>query len=49
MGAVIIYAGLALWQSCEAHKLATLAQKTFDASNRPYIGGARYRRQIYRL
>ncbi|MGC2196624.1 MAG: hypothetical protein WA628_18265 [Terriglobales bacterium] len=35
---VAVYAGLTFWQGCLTRRLVTISQKTFDASERPYIG-----------
>ena len=35
---IAIYAGLTLWQGCLTRELVVLGQKTYDASQRPYIG-----------
>jgi hypothetical protein len=35
---LFIYAGFTYWQGHSAQKLVRIAQATFDASNRPYIG-----------
>jgi hypothetical protein len=38
LAAVIIYAGLTGWQGCMTHSLVSTAQKTYQASSRPYVG-----------
>ena len=36
--AVVIYAGIAAWQGWLTRKVMQIAQKTYDASERPYVG-----------
>ncbi|MGA8212017.1 MAG: hypothetical protein WB799_00385 [Candidatus Sulfotelmatobacter sp.] len=36
--AVVIYAGIAGWQGCLNRSLVQISQRTFDTSQRPYIG-----------
>lgn len=38
--AVLIYAGITFWQGCLTQQITELAQRTFDASQRPYVGVA---------
>jgi hypothetical protein len=35
---VTIYAGLTFWQACTTQKIANLTKKTYETSQRPYIG-----------
>jgi len=36
--AVAIYAGLTFWQGCLTRNLVLVSQRTYDASQRPYVG-----------
>ena len=37
---VTFYAILTFWQGCESHNLVVISRKTYEASNRPYVGEA---------
>ncbi len=39
IGALLV-AFLAAWQGCEAHRVASIAQDTYNAANTPYVGAA---------